>query len=211
MKLSCPSCGAPITLMSELSLLTTCPHCRSTLLREHQNLELLGKVSELMDDLSPFQVGTSGYYGSGKFYLAGRLKIKYDGGFWSEWFCIFDDGRQGWLAEAQGLLSMMFENEEKTNWKADSVYNPGDTFQIAGAKWKITDKRHIVYSGYEGELPFRFVQGYQAVSIDMQSEKPKIGTLLYDERGATFFAGEYCDFDSFNFEYLRELDGWTRE
>ena len=105
---NCPNCGALLVFLFSVSVHTTCDFCRSMVVRHDMNLETIGQVAELLNDMSPFQVGTRGTYKGQSFTLVGRIKVVYDKGTWSEWYAYFDDGREGWLAEAQGNYMMTY-------------------------------------------------------------------------------------------------------
>ena len=108
LSLNCPSCGAAVNFQSKASVFAVCSFCKSTLVRQDIDLKAIGKMSELQDDLTPFQVGTTGMFFQEKFELVGRLKIPYQDGFWNEWYALFGDGKEAWLAEAQGFLGLCF-------------------------------------------------------------------------------------------------------
>ena len=101
--LNCPSCGAEVTFQSAHTVFTVCKYCQSTLVRKDLKLEDLGKMAQLKDDPTPLQLGTSGKR-KGEFTLIGRVRVEWERGFWNEWYLRFDDGREGWLADAQGFI-----------------------------------------------------------------------------------------------------------
>ena len=56
------------------------------------------------------ELGARGKHRGAPFTLAGRTCVKSDGGgLWNEWTLAFDDGRQGFLAEALGAFTLFFE------------------------------------------------------------------------------------------------------
>jgi hypothetical protein len=56
------------------------------------------------------ELGARGKYRGAPFVLAGRTCVRSDaGGLWNEWTLAFDDGRQGFLAEALGAFTLFFE------------------------------------------------------------------------------------------------------
>ncbi|MDB5212076.1 MAG: hypothetical protein JWO86_3 [Myxococcaceae bacterium] len=56
------------------------------------------------------ELGVRGKHGQAGFVLAGRTCVRSDaGGLWNEWTLAFDDGRQGFLAEALGTFTLFFE------------------------------------------------------------------------------------------------------
>ena len=65
-----------------------------------------GRDSALLEDFSPLQIGTRGFFDDRKFTLIGRLQVHYDVGAWNEWYVLFDDGQTGWLSEVGDLYAM---------------------------------------------------------------------------------------------------------
>ena len=186
----------------------TCTYCQSTVVRHDLNLELIGKVAELID-LSPFQVGTEGDFEGKHFTLLGRLKVVYDQGQWSEWYAAFDDGRIGWLAEAQGHYMMSFKVEQNHYPAVDSL-KPGNPKEINGEPFVVEDVRVIKYKYSEGELPYVFLPDFDGCSIDLRGPGGRFANYLYGPEGTELFVGRYQKFDEFNFKFLREIHGWTR-
>src|SRR5512139_495009 len=110
-KFSCPSCGAEVPFASSISVYAVCKYCNSMIVRHDLDVEAIGKMAVLPDDMSPFQIGTEGFYLGQHFTLVGRMKMGWEDGSWNEWFMATDDGRKGWLAEAQGFYAVSFETE----------------------------------------------------------------------------------------------------
>ena len=204
---ACLNCGAPLIFRSSVSVHTTCTFCQSMVVRHDMNLETMGKVAELLDDMSPFQVGTMGTYKGKGFILAGRVKVIYDRGTWSEWYALYDDGTEGWLAEAQGAYMMTFAIE-LGDMTFPARLAPMEQAQIKGEIYYIEDVKRVTYAASEGELPFAFTPKEQATSVDMRSEKGGFASLTVKTTGQQLYLGEYAAFESFNFQYLRTLDGW---
>ena len=94
----CPSCGAPVRSMSASAVTLVCSYCHSLLIREGETLRDSGEDSALLEDFSPLQIGTSGVFNKQPFTLVGRLQARYDAGVWNEWYLLFADGSDGWLA-----------------------------------------------------------------------------------------------------------------
>ena len=90
---------------SAVSLSMVCPFCQSLLLRQDLGLEYAGEKALLIEDQSPYQIGTEGTLGKIHFTLLGRLRFQWEQGFWDEWFAWSDEGQTCWLADAQGFLS----------------------------------------------------------------------------------------------------------
>ena len=172
------------------------------------DLELRGKQSFLIEDLSPFQVGTMGKYENKGFILLGRIKLIYDGGMWSEWYAQFDDGTEGWLAEAQGFYMMSFKKELTTQVPALKSMKPGQTVDLNGQNFSVDDIRKVKYAASEGELPFIFEQDYRARSVDFRGGKGLFANLLEGPDGLTFYLGKYLPFNDFSFTNLKAIHGW---
>lgn len=204
---ACPNCGAPLIFRSSVSVHSTCTYCQSMVVRHDMNLETLGKVAELLDDMSPFQVGTTGTFHSKHFTLIGRIKVVYESGTWSEWYALFDDGAEGWLAEAQGNYMMTFPAELEDLESASNflVMTP---HEIKGMTYYVEDVKRVKYVASEGELPMPFVVNQQATSIDLRSETGAFASMSITGRERRLYLGEYVPFDAFQFQNLRTIDGW---
>src|SRR5687767_1319984 len=104
----CPGCGAEVVFATGAPL-RVCDHCNSVVARGDRDVENLGKVVDLVDTRSPLELYQSGTYRDARFTLVGRTQLAHaKGGLWDEWYAAFDDGRWGWLAEAEGRFYMTF-------------------------------------------------------------------------------------------------------
>src|SRR5256885_2095546 len=54
---NCPSCGAQVDFQSNLSVYAVCKFCRSMIVRHDVNVESIGTMASLPDDMSPIQIG----------------------------------------------------------------------------------------------------------------------------------------------------------
>lgn len=210
LKLACPACGAEVAFRSKASVFAVCSFCKSTLVRHDMNLENIGKMADLQDDLTPLQIGTSGTYNNESFEIIGRLKVGYSEGFWNEWYILFGGDKVGWLAEAQGFYAVCFPVSEETA-KVPSSYivkpemfiqlTPDDMFQVE-------DIRNVSCMFSEGELPVNAVKGRESVSVDLTAPKTRMATIEYANDQTRIFIGDYQEFDDFKFKNLRQIDGW---
>lgn len=206
--LSCPSCGANVNFHSKSSVFAVCSYCRSTLIRQDMNLETIGKMADLQEDLTPLQVGCTGSYEGQRFELIGRLKVGYSEGFWNEWYALFDDERVGWLAEAQGFYAMCFPLEDVSLPRRKKL-RPGSTVELGSeGVFEVEDMRNVKCLLSAGELPVNAVQGRESLSVDLTAPGCRMATIEYAESETRVFAGRYQDFDDFVFSNLRFIDGW---
>lgn len=205
-KFNCPSCGGEVVFKSRVTVFAVCSYCSSMLVRHDLDLEIIGKMAELLPDMSPLQIGARGKYQGAGFELVGRLKISWQDGSWNEWYALFDDGKCGWLAEAQGFWMISFEHP------ADNAPELKDLLpekQISlGLDFQVTDIKDTVCQGSEGELPMRSPKGRKAVSVDLSGPKDEFACLDYSDDGIRAYIGRYVEFEDFQFQGLREIDGW---
>jgi hypothetical protein len=206
MKFNCPSCGAEVVFKSRFSIMGVCEYCSSTIVRHDQNLEDMGKMSEIGEDMSPLQIGSTGIYEKKSFEIIGRQKAIYNNGSWNEWYIIFGDGKEGWLAEAQGFYMVSFEKEDHKFRYSDQ--KPGEVVTIGNVKFFIDDIKEIVYKGVEGELPKTTFFDSKATSIDLSAPNNEFCNVLIQSDKTYMYLGKYIDFDDLKFKNLRELDGW---
>lgn len=206
---NCPSCGAPITFQSSISVSAVCPYCRSLVVRRDTNVEAIGTIAELPPDMTPFQIGTGGKHKGVNFGIIGRTRIGWEEGAWNEWFLYRDDGSRAWLAEAQGSLIM---NAEVSG--VDVPLTPhglSKTIQIEGVHYRAVDKKSAKCLGMEGELPSVLRVGSEYVCIDLANAKGGFASIEYAEnQPPRLFIGEYVSFDDLYFSNLRDLPGWEK-
>lgn len=211
LKLNCTSCGAEVVFRSKASVFAVCSFCKSTLVRQDMNLELLGKMADLQYDLTPLQLGCTGKYNGKKFEIIGRLKVGYSDGFWNEWYVIFNDGKTGLLAEAQGFLAVCFTREDLEIPPASNL-QPGVAIDLdPRAKvgvFQVEDMRQVSCMYSEGELPINAVRGRESLSVDLATVDADMATIEYAKDENRLFIGRYQDFDQFEFRDLRRIDGW---
>jgi hypothetical protein len=208
-KINCPSCGASVDFKSNASILAICDYCHSTLVRHDINVEDIGKMAELKMDGSPLQVGAQGRYRGINFGVIGRIQLRYDRGIWNEWHLMFDDGRNGWLGEAQGIYAVSFLTKVTGDVPAFESLKAGNKVQLKGQSFEVQNLESARCIAGEGELPFKVGAGYDVPVADLVGEKNSFATIDYSEAPALVFIGEYMQFDDLHFSNLRQFDGWS--
>jgi uncharacterized Zn finger protein (UPF0148 family) len=179
-KVSCPSCGAPLTFKSHASVMTVCEYCKSTVIKDADAVKDIGKMSAVLEDYSPLQIGTSGTFGGQSLTLIGRIQLRYDGGLWNEWNVMFQDGRTAWLSESGGQYTLTLEKENTQALPPFNQIRAGATYQLFGQTYTAADVRSAKCVAGEGELPFKVGAGWQASTADLRSGHSFI-TLDYSE------------------------------
>lgn len=211
---TCPACGAPGAFQSAISVYAVCPYCQSMILRHDVDVEAFGRMASLPADMSPLQVGSRGVHQGVAFSLAGRLKIGWRDGVWNEWFMILEDGRNGWLAEAQGFFAVSFErplqengrptlNRDFDKWKP----KPGERLNIGQTVYEVADIKDTICLGSEGELPFLANRGRKAVSIDLEG-MTGFASVEIQRDGVRLYQGNYVEWGDLKFSDTRPLEGW---
>ena len=192
------------------------------LVRRDVDVENIGKMAALPEDMSPFMIGTEGYYQNARFRIVGRLKVGWAQGYWNEWHLLLDNGAYGWLAEAQGSYAISFEYKEKLPPETAKAVvkltgkTPGNTASnalgtylfIRDLKYKIVDIKEAVCIGSEGELPFAAPKGRKTLSIDLLGFHGEFGTVEFDQSKTAIFLGRYLEWEQLRCTNLRPLEDW---
>ena len=159
------------------------------------NLEAIGVVAELVPTTSPFQVGMSGRPKAGlrPFHIVGRLQMSTGSGTWDEWYLAFDDGRYGWLAEAQGQFfvtkPVALPSAQLPEW--DQIH-PGVQLNLPPyGTFAVQERWQANYVSAQGELPFAAPPGSTFFYVDLSGDNGTFATLDYgDDPGVdSFFVG----------------------
>ena len=70
------------------------------------------------------------------------------------------------------------------------------------------DARDVFCLYSEGELPFKAQLGRRSFSVDLSGPHLKMATIEITDSEVRIFKGRYLEFDEFNFQNLRRIDGW---
>ncbi|WP_251864576.1 DUF4178 domain-containing protein [Achromobacter sp. Marseille-Q4962] len=167
----CPQCGAPVSFASTASVMAVCGACRSTLLKDADSVRRIGEAAEILEDCSPIQLGATGVYGKKRFDVIGRIQMRFEDGFWNEWYLWFEDGSDGWLSDASGQYAVTRRRSAKTRkaLPAFADIRPGLEINLDGQRFVASDVRVCRGGGAQGELPFAPGEGWQARVADFRS------------------------------------------
>jgi hypothetical protein len=203
--ISCPSCGAPVTLRSHASVMAVCGYCNTTVLKDAAAVKDLGKMSAVLEDFSPIQINTAGVAGGRQFTVVGRIQLRYSAGMWNEWYLLFDDGSSAWLGDSSGLYTLTTACASEGELPAFDAIAPGQRYKINGESFSAAEKRLADCIGGQGELPFRVGQGYQARVADLRSGAA-FATLDYsdDADHPVLYTGQAVTLDELKCQLLRD-------
>lgn len=201
---SCPGCGAPITFTVSTSLVAVCQYCNSAVARGDRKLEDLGKVVDLVETGSPLDIGLKGVYKGSNFELMGRAQIGHPaGGLWDEWYAAFDDGRWGWITEAQGEFYITFRvpAEDRNRIPPPNELAPGMPMaSLPGSvPFTVAEVGEGRMLGAKGEIPYMFVPGETYFYADLSGPNGEFATLDYSEDAPIVFVGRVAQLADLGF------------
>jgi hypothetical protein len=205
---SCPNCGAPVRFTWAQAVQTTCPYCRSVLVRRDLALERVGLQADFPVTGSPIQLGTAGKWRGQSFLVVGRLTYAWERGRWNEWHCLRGDGSSAWLSDAQLEYAMTVQVYADGRMPELRNVQLGDRFIWGDQNYAVTNVLEAQYVGTEGELPFTtFAKGHRTF-IDLVSDDGAFATVDGTEQPLLLYLGEYVSFDDLAMTQLRVFDGW---
>lgn len=165
-------------------------------------------MSELPQDMSPLQIGTTGIFDGSKFEVIGRQRIGWENGSWNEWYLNFDNGQDGWLADAQGFYMVSFQLRDAVSIPDLSTLKISSSLKFNGTEYKVDDIHEVACIGSQGELPVKSVKGRKSTSVDLVGQHEKFGNIDYSPGENRLFFGKYAEFENLKLMNLRVIDGW---
>lgn len=199
---ACPSCGANVNFRSAASVMAVCEYCQSTLVKDADAVKDIGKMSSVLEDYSPIQITTSGEYKGKPFSVVGRIQLKYDGGFWNEWYLWFDDGSCGWLSDASGQYIITLAVPAPPKVPAFESIKPGLTLNSGGLTYMASDVRSADCIAGQGELPFAVGPGWVAKVADFRFADQFL-TLDYSDEKPELYQGSATNLNDLKCQLLR--------
>jgi hypothetical protein len=193
-EVSCPACGATISFKIGSSVVVVCEFCHSAIARGDRAIEDLGKVADIVDTGSPLDVGLKGVYQKIPFELTGRAQLGHEaGGVWDEWYAAFEDGRWGWLAEAQGKFYMTFDQ----TLPDQALIPPYEMLQLGEPVAAISSSIPLVVAeksqaealGATGEIPYKLTPGAQYLFADLSGPGGIFATIDYGDQPPSVYMG----------------------
>jgi hypothetical protein len=203
-QVACPGCGAPVQFKSAASVIAVCEFCKTTLLKDAASVENLGKMSDVLEDYSPLQIGTSGQFSQRGFAIIGRIQLKYAAGFWNEWFVLFDDGTNGWLSDASGQFTLTFLRQSSATLPLFDKLAPGRPLSVAGQTYVTSDVRTAQCTGGQGELPFKVGSGWLARVADFRAGDRFLSLDYSDGDTPRVYAGQAVELGALKPQLLRD-------
>ena len=203
----CPGCGAKIEFRWSSAVQTTCPFCKSILVRHDVDLTKVGEVGDLPAEQSPVQLGTTGSFDRRSFSVVGRILYEYDRGGWNEWHLRLDDSTSAWLSDAMSEYAVSHSVESTDVPPADRV-RVGEKYTWNGRSYEAATITKAHYRGVEGELPFETWNKHDALFVDLDADDGHFATIDYSDDAPVLYLGEYAEFDDLHLGNLRKIEGW---
>lgn len=210
----CPQCGAPAPFRGTTVSLV-CEFCGSTIVRTGVDIQLIGRVSALIDTGSPILLGGQGRWQGQTFQVVGRLQVVYERGRWNEWYIEFSDGSDGWLTDAQGQYSIVRGKNPAIVSGRVPVFHAiatGVVLTIDQTAAVVVDRRGAMYRGAEGALPFAAQPGQTFYGVDLRGFNGEFISLDYgsdpNHASPRPYIGQAIDILSVGLRPLRSFSGW---
>jgi hypothetical protein len=193
---NCPGCGAPIEFKHQGALVTVCQFCSSVVGRGDVSLTDLGKVSPIIDSASPLELGITGRWQEKRFELVGRAQLKHAaGGFWDEWYLSFNDGRWGWLAEAQGRFYLTFPREKAKPPRSMPVVGDRLVLGDDSPSFVVAEAGEATLDAASGEIPYELEPNARYSYADLSGPSKAFATIDYSGDEPTVYAGREVSLD----------------
>lgn len=212
----CPQCGAPAQFR-QTTVSTVCEYCESTVVRDNFNLELIGKISTLVDSGSPILLHARGKGRGGvPFEVIGRLQVGYGRGYWNEWYLEYADGEPGWLAEFLGQFAILSSiTPLPPNLPAYPEAKPTAMVSVLNQSFRVSDRREAQYQGSEGSLPFDVRPGAKFFAVDLRGSGGEYLSFDYgampQSPPAQVYRGQMRTLDELQLRPRRQFEGWRDE
>lgn len=178
---NCPSCGAIVEFTAGSAQVVVCGHCQTVVARKGINLEAHGKIGAILATDSPLKLGLEGRHGRVGYRLVGHIQKDHGAGPWDEWYVEFDDGRTGWLSEAEGAFHLLFAEGVEPGLRLDAL-RPGERLRLRGKPLVIEEYGHGHVVAAAGQLPGDVDPSEDGYYVDATGPKGLFVTLDFGTR-----------------------------
>lgn len=185
--MNCSSCGAPVEIKNRFSKVFVCGYCGSHLKISDSGLDLAGKYPKLAEFPSVFSVGSRGKILGKPFTALGRMRYRYHGGFYDEWFIDLDE-EKAWFTEDEGTFTLYTDLFEAVDIPDIKSVKAGQNIVVGDKKVMIKERGEAVVEGGEGELYFYVEPGTKVFYLDAVAEGKKV-SIEFTEDEVEMFTG----------------------
>jgi hypothetical protein len=206
---ACPGCGAAVSLRSAASTHAVCGYCQSTVVRNGDALEALGKAAQIFDDYSPLQLYAQGKQDDKAFTLIGRLQYDNPTGRWTEWIALFDDGRSIVLSEDNGSFVWLASIKNITALPTASQLKVGNDYVLLGSSYTATSVQQTRCIAAQGEFEAPPVLNAAFLQAELRSADGVLLSLSYDTMPPSVYLGRAVDISSLRMTGLKDASSAT--
>jgi uncharacterized protein (DUF983 family) len=194
---TCPGCGKPVVFLGSFSMSSVCDACGTIVMRpdyEHPSTGPSGKIEPPIENESPLEIGMKGSYQGHAFEIRGVVRLAHDaGGFWDEWYLLFDDGRWGWLAEVQRHFYLTFAVEIRRSSEIPAFHDiqleKRFLLRQGDPPMQVSEKGHGRPMGARGEIPYALAPQTAYPYADLSGPGGRFATIDYENSPPTVYFG----------------------
>ncbi|HEX9118170.1 MAG TPA: DUF4178 domain-containing protein [Anaerolineae bacterium] len=153
-QVSCPTCGAPLTIENAFTKFIVCQYCGQSLAVLDTGVDPTGKVAKLAEYPSRLSVGAHGSLKGQGFRVLGRVRYSSVDGFWDDWYIQMDDGKMGWITEDEGDLTFVSKTTLTVPVPPFDQVRVGGFLSFGSDRLFVSEKGQSRVLGSEGQLPY---------------------------------------------------------
>jgi len=200
----CPGCGAPVEFRSAQSAFAVCSYCQSTVVRNGDTLQRIGKMAELFDDFSPLQLMAAGRFDGRPFTIVGRIQYKYAEGLWTEWCALLDDGSMAFLAEDNGSYVFAQAAPAAGGVPSAGSFQVGASTSIQGKIFSVTSNQEVSVMSAQGELPRLSALGVRFAMVELRNDANEVLSIDYGSAPPALSLGRAVALEDLQLTGLRD-------
>ena len=192
LSVNCPGCGRPVVFLGNFSMSSICDACGTIVVRPGYGNSATSQSATIAapdENDSPLELGMQGSYQGHSFDIRGVARLGHDaGGFWDEWYLLFDDGRWGWLAEVQQTFyitfAVEFKQAVKTPTFAEMQLEQRFLLRAGDPPMQVTEKGYGRPLGARGEIPYELAPQKVYPYADLSGPGGRFGHDRFRENAA---------------------------
>ncbi len=173
----CPGCGAPVAFQSAQSTHAVCSYCHSSIVRQADALQRLGRIADEFTDYSPLKIGTTGQWRGQSFTLVGRLQLGHAQARWTEWQAVFDDQRLASLSEDNGSYVLSLPQATPAGLPPMAQWRLGQRHVLGGQTFQVSAITPVSVLAAQGELAHLPDAGRPFTVVELRSDQGAICSI----------------------------------
>ena len=208
---SCPSCGAEVHFRSHASVLAVCEYCHGTILKDADSVRDIGKMSAVLEDYSPIQIGTAGVHEGVHFTVVGPHPAALCGRHLERVVCAVRRRQHG---VAGRLVRPVHAHARAQGQRRRYPPLPNcaraSSYTINGEPYTAAEVRSGECIAGQGELPFKVGSGWRIQVADLRNYA-SFATLDYtDGPQPVLYQGVAVTLEGMQCQLLRDTDAIAR-